>query len=81
MDHPILLAALAEDRRRHCSCGAMTQAPNTMCRGCRTAVASRHDVALSRDRTTSRWTSNEFAGAGLFTWVASLLHIGKGAES
>jgi hypothetical protein len=33
--HPILVTALAEDQRRHCPCGAITQLPYRLCRDCR----------------------------------------------
>jgi hypothetical protein len=80
MNHPILVAALAEDRRRQCSCGAVTQEPNGTCRRCR--AVSRHETAQSSGRTASRWTPAGIANARLFAWVASLLQIiGKGAES
>jgi hypothetical protein len=82
MNHPILVAALAEDRRRQCSCGAVTQEPNGTCRRCRAAAVSRHEAARSSCRTASRWTTAGIAKARLFAWVASLLQIiGKGAES
>jgi len=82
MNHPILVAALVEDRRRHCSCGVVTQEPNGRCRGCRAAAASRHETARSSRRSTSRWAPARVAKARLFAWVASLLQIiGKGAES
>ena len=82
MNHPILVAALAEDRRRQCSCGVVTQEPNGTCRGCRAAAVSRHEAARSSRRTASRWTPAGIAKARLFAWAASLLQIiGKGAES
>jgi hypothetical protein len=82
MDHPILVAALAEDRRRQYSCGAVTQKPNGMCRQCHAATVSRHEIARSSCRTTSRWPTAGIAKARIFAWVASLLQIiGKGAES
>jgi hypothetical protein len=82
MNHPILVAALAEDRRRQCSCGAVTQEPNGTCRGCRAVAASRHETAWSGRRTISRWAPARAAKARLFAWAASLLQvIGKGAES
>ena len=82
MNHPILVAALAEDRRRQCPCGAVTQEPNDMCRGCRAAAVSRHETARSNRRTASHWTPARLAKARLFGWAASLLQIiGKGAES
>ena len=82
MNHPILVAALAEDRRRQCSCGAVTQEPNGTCRRCRAAAVSRHDTARSSRRIASCWTPAGIAKARVFAWVASLLQIiGKGAES
>ena len=82
MNHPILVAALVEDRRRHCSCGVVTQEPNGMCRGCRAAAVSRHETARSSNCTASRWTPAGIAKARPFAWVASLLQItGRGAES
>ena len=82
MNHPILVAALAEDQRRQCSCGAVMQEPNGRCRKCRAVAVPRHEVARSSRRTASRWTTAGIAKARLFAWVASLLQvIGKGAES
>jgi hypothetical protein len=82
MNHPILVAALAENRRRQCSCGAVTREPNGKCRGCRAAAVSRHETARSSRRAASRWTPAEITKARLSAWVASLLQIiGKGAES
>ena len=82
MNHQILVAALAEDRRRQCSCGVVTQEPNGTCRGCRAAAVSRHETVLSGRRTAAGWTLVRIAKGRLFAWVASLLQlIGKGAES
>ena len=82
MNHPILVAALAEDRRRQCSCGAVTQEPNGTCRACRVAAVARHEAERPSRRTASRWAPARIAKARLFAWVASLLQIiGKGAES
>jgi hypothetical protein len=82
MNHPILVAALAEDRRRQCSCGAVTQEPKGTCRGCRGSRG-----LATPDRTVERshrftLTPARVAKAQFFAWVASLLQIiGKGAES
>jgi hypothetical protein len=82
MNHPILAAALAEDRRRQCSCGAVTREPNGTCCGCRAAAVSRYETARSRGRAATPRTPAGIAKARLFAWVASLLRIiGKGAES
>ena len=50
MNHPILVAALAEDRRRRCPCGAVAQQPYGLCRGCRAAAVWRHETARSSRR-------------------------------
>jgi hypothetical protein len=82
MNHPILVAALAEDRRRQCSCGAVMPEPDGTCRGCRAAAVSRSETARSSRGTASRWGHAGITKARLFAWVASLLQIiGKGAES
>ena len=82
MNHPILLAALAEDRRRQCSCGAVTPEPYGTCRECQAAAVSRHETARSSLRVAPCWTHAGFVKARLFARVASLLQIiGKGAES
>jgi hypothetical protein len=81
MNHPTLVAALAEDRRRQCLCGAVIQTPNGMCRRCRAAAVSRNETTRSSRRTASRWAPVGIAKARL-SWVASLLQlIGRGAES
>ena len=82
MNHPVLAVALAEDRRRQCSCGAVTQEPNGTCRRCRAAGVSRHETARLRRRAASHSPSAGIAKARLYAWAASLLQIiGKGAES
>ena len=82
MNHPILVAALAEDRRSQCSCGAVMQEPNGTRRGCRAAAAARHEAVRPGRRTASDWTPAGIAKGRLFAWVASLLQIiGKRAES
>ena len=82
MNHPNLVAALAGDRRRQCSCEVVTQEPNGICRRCRAAAIVRHETARSSRRAASRWAPAGTAKARLFAWVVSLIQIiGKGAES
>ena len=82
MNHPILLSALADDRRRRCSCGSVTQKPYGMCRGCQAGAVLRHETARSRRLSTPRWPQARVMKIRLFKWVALLLQIiGKGAES
>ena len=88
MNHPILVAALAEDRRRQCSCGAVTQEPNGTCRRCRAAAVSRHDTARSSRRIASCWTPAGIAKAepvklietsGGWIYLTGLLGLDGGA--
>ena len=74
MNHPILVAALAEDRRRQCSCGAVTQEPNGTCRGCRVAA-----VCATRDRTSE--PSHRFALDTCRNREGSALRVGGVAAS
>ena len=82
MNHPILIAALVEDRRRRCPCGAVAQQPYGLCRECQAAAVWRRETARTSRRATPSWTHAGTAKARLFARVASLLQIiGKGAES
>ena len=82
MNHPILIAALAEDRRRRCPCGAVSQEPYGLCRECQPTVVRRPETVRSSRRAAPRSTHARTEKAGLFARVASLLQItSKGAES
>jgi hypothetical protein len=45
MQHPDLLAALAEDKRRQCPCGAMAEEAFGLCRKCHARFAWRRKTA------------------------------------
>jgi hypothetical protein len=82
MNHPILVAALAEDLRRRCLCNAVAQQPYGLCRKCQAAAVSRHETARSSRRATSCLTHAGTGKGRLFARVASLVEIiGKGTES
>ena len=82
MNHPILIAALVEDRRRRCPCGAVAQQPYGLCRECQAAAVWRRETARTSRRATPIWTHAGTAKARLFARAASLLQIiSKGAES
>jgi hypothetical protein len=82
MSHPILVAALAEDQRRWCPCGAVAQHACGLCRECRVAAAWRRETARTSRRTDPIRTRTETTRAQFFVWMTSLLHIfGKGAEN
>jgi hypothetical protein len=50
MNHPILVAALAEDRRRRCPCEAVSQHPYGLCRKCQAAAVWRCETTQSSRR-------------------------------
>ena len=82
MSHPILIAALVEDRRRGCPCGAVSHHPDGLCRECQAAVVRRRKTKRMDRRSTPNWTRAGRARARLFARVESLLQaITKGAES
>ncbi len=82
MSHPILIAALVEDRRRRCPCGAVSHHPDGLCREGRATVVRRRKTTRTDRRSTLNWTRAGRARARIFSRVGSLLQIiGKGAES
>ena len=79
MSHPILVAALAEDRRRWCPCGAAAQQRYGLCREYRAVAVWRRETEQARRHGVPTWTALK---ARLLARVASLLRtISKGAES
>jgi hypothetical protein len=85
MNHLILVAALAEDRRRRRPCGTVAPQPYGLCRQCRQCqivAVWRRETGRTRRRGVPNWTRAETLKARLFARVASLLQIiSKGAES
>jgi hypothetical protein len=82
MNHPILIAALVEDRRRRCSCGMVAQQPYGLCHECQAVTGWRRHTERTRRRGDPNRTRAGSLKAWLLAWVASLLQIiGKGAES
>jgi hypothetical protein len=82
MSHPILVAALAEDRRRRCPCGAVAQQPYGLCRECQAVAVWRRETKRTRRRGAPNWMRTGSLKARLLARVASLLQaIGKRAES
>lgn len=77
MNHPTLVPTLADDRRRWCPCGAVTQQPYG-----RAAALWWRKAARTSRLAVPNWTDARIAKAGLFARVKSLLQIiGKGMES
>jgi len=80
--HPILIAALTEDRRHRCPHGAATQQPYGLCLECQAASVWRRETERTSCRVAPNGTHARTVRARLFARVASLLQIiGKGAES
>jgi hypothetical protein len=82
MNHPILIAALVEDRRRRCPCGVVAPQPYGLCRECQAVAVWRCEGGQSSRRAAPHMTRAGSGRARLFARVASLLQIvGKGAEN
>ncbi len=82
MSHPILIAALVEDRRRWCPCGAVTQPPYGLCRDCQAVAVWRRETERARRRDAPNWTHARTLKARLLARLASPLQIiDKGAEN
>ena len=56
MNHQILVAALAEDRRRRCPCGAVAQQPYGLCREYQAVAGWRRETKRTRRRGDPNWT-------------------------
>jgi hypothetical protein len=74
--HPILVAALAEDRHRRCPCGVVTQRPYRLCRGCRRQYLEMQDHATAPPRR-SPLVARLFRNAQPFARVLSLFQRSK----
>ena len=82
MNHPILIAALVEDQRRGCPCGAVTPQPSGLCRACQAVAAWRRETQQTRCHEAADWTRAANLKARLLARVASLFQIiGKGLEN
>jgi hypothetical protein len=81
MNHPILIAALVEDQRRGCPCGAVAAQSYGLCRACHAVAAWRRETQRTGCHEAANRTRPGNLKARLPTRVASLLQIiGKGAE-
>ena len=80
--HPILVTALAEDRRRGCPCGAVAQQRYGLCRECRAVAVWHQETRRTGRRAIPTRTHARRMKAWLLARVASLLHLTSGkAES
>ena len=82
MSHPILVAALAAERRRRCPCGAAARQRYGLCRTCRDVAVWRHETEQTRHHGAANWTQAGALKDRLLALMTSLLRIiSKGAES
>jgi len=78
--HPILVAALSKDRHQRCPCGAVTQHPYRLRRGCRRQRLEMQDHATAPSRR-SPLNARLFRGVQPFARVVPLLqNASKGTE-
>jgi hypothetical protein len=78
--HPYLLAALADDRRRQCPCGAAAERTNGLCRKCQARVQWRRKTTRTPRRVARRLVSRQ-ARSGARTLAQAIRVTRKGAEN
>jgi hypothetical protein len=83
MNHPDLIAALADDRRRACPCGAAADRPDRLCRKCHARMAWRRRTTQTSRRAARRLTARQaHEGTRILASTLALLQtISKGAEN
>ena len=75
-----LITVLAEDRHRHCPCGAVAEQPYGLCRKCHARMVWRRKTTRTSRRAARRQAVRH--GARLLTGAMSLLRsTSKGVES
>ena len=81
--HPNLIAALVEDRRKSCPCGAVDGQPQSPCRGCIARLDWRRCSDRPSRRAVRRHASRPTRGrAWIFAVAMSMLRaVNKGAGS
>jgi len=83
MDHPRLIAALADDRRRQCPCGAVAAQPERLCRKCDARMAWRRKTTRTSRRAARRLAAHQaHEGTRILASAMALLQtISKGVEN
>jgi hypothetical protein len=83
MDHPKLIAVLADDQHRHCPCGAVGEQPQRLCRKCHARMAWRRKTTRTSRRAARRLAAHQAReGTRILASAMALLHaISKGVES
>jgi hypothetical protein len=78
--HPHLLAALADNRRHQCPCGAAAERSNGLCRKCQARVQWRRKTTRTSRRTARRLVSRQ-ARTGARALAQAIRLAGKGADN
>jgi hypothetical protein len=83
MQHPELIAALAEVRHRQCPCGAASEQHDRLCRKCHARMAWRRKTTRTNRRAARRLTARQaHEGTRILASAMALLRtVSKGAES
>jgi len=83
MDHPRLIAVLADERGRQCPCGAVAEQPERLCRKCHARMTWRRKTTRTNRRATRRLAALQaHEGTRILASAMALLQaIGKGVES
>jgi hypothetical protein len=83
MDHPRLIAVLADDRRRQCPCGAVAEQPQRLCRKCHARMTWRRKTTRTSRRAARRLAAHQaHEGTRILASAMALLQaMGKGVES
>ena len=83
MTHPDLTAALADDRRRQCPCGAAAERRDRLCRKCQARMSWRRRTTRTNRRAARRLAAHQaHEGTRIFASTMALLRtVSKGAES
>ncbi len=83
MDHPRLIAALAEVQRHQCPCGAAAEPSGRLCRKCHARMAWRRRTTRTSRRAARRLAARQVhEGTRILASAIALLRtVSKGAES
>jgi hypothetical protein len=71
MHYPLIIMAMASDRRRFCPCGAVTEHPSGLCRKCHARMTWRRHNTRPRRRTGHRRSGRQ---ARVLALAASMFH-------
>jgi hypothetical protein len=82
MDHPRLIAVLADDRRRQCPCGAVAEQSERLCRKCHARMTWRRKTTRTSRHAARRLAAHQaHEGTCILASAMELLQIvSKGVE-